>query len=52
MEPLRAKRGDVYNPHGAHLAGCLVQQGLLVAVKIAPCIHVEALQVNAIFWAS
>ena len=52
IESLLANRGDVYNPHSDHLAGGLVQQGLSVAVNIAPWIHVEARQINAIRWAS
>jgi len=48
IESLLANRGDVYNPHSDHLAGGLVQQGLSVAVNIAPWIHVEARQINAI----
>ena len=48
IESLLANRGDVYNPHSDHLAGSLVQQGLSVAVNIAPWIHVEARQINAI----
>ena len=48
IESLHANRGDVYNPHSDHLAGGLVQQGLSVAVNIAPWIHVEARQINAI----
>ena len=45
---LLASRFGVYNPHSGHLAGGLVQQGLSVAVNIAPWIHVEARQINAI----
>ena len=52
IESLLANRGDVYNPHSDHLAGGLVQQGLSVAVNIAPWIHIEARQINAIRSAS
>ena len=48
IESLLANRFGVYNPHSDHLAGGLVQQGLSVAVNIAPWIHVEARQINAI----
>ena len=48
IESLLASRFGVYNPHSDHLAGGLVQQGLSVAVNIAPWIHVEARQINAI----
>ena len=48
IDSLLANRGDVYNPHSDHLAGGLVQQGLSVAIGIAPWIHIEARQINAI----
>ena len=48
IESLLASRFGVYNPNSDHLAGGLVQQGLSVAMNIAPRIHVEARQINAI----
>ena len=36
VEPWRIDCVDVYNPHSDHLAGGLVQQGLSVALNIAP----------------
>ena len=36
LESLLANSRDVYNPHSDHLAGGLVQQGLSVAMNIAP----------------
>ena len=51
IESLLDNRDDVYNPQSDHLAGGLVQQGLSVAVNIAPGVRVEARQINAIRYA-